>query len=40
MIKIKDISILEFLNEEDYIALFENLDLELISNNISKVLVK
>lgn len=34
--KIKDISILEFLNEEDYIALFENLDLELISNNISK----
>ena len=34
--KIKDISILEFLNEEDYIALFENLDLELITNNISK----
>ncbi|RXJ67682.1 type II restriction endonuclease subunit M [Halarcobacter ebronensis] len=34
--KIKDISILEFLNEEDYIALFENLDLEFISNNISR----
>lgn len=34
--KIKDISILEFLNEEDYLALFENLDLELITNNISK----
>ncbi|DAB27622.1 MAG TPA: type II restriction endonuclease subunit M, partial [Sulfurimonas sp. UBA10385] len=34
--KIKDISILELLNEDDYIALFENLDLELISNNISK----
>ena len=34
--KIKDISIKEFKNEEDYIALFENLDLELIANNISK----
>lgn len=34
--KIKDISIAEFLNEQDYISLFENLDLELISNNISK----
>ncbi|MCV6606724.1 MAG: N-6 DNA methylase [Campylobacterales bacterium] len=34
--KLKDIGISEFLNEEDYIALFENLDLELISNNISK----
>jgi type I restriction enzyme M protein len=33
---IKDISIAEFLNENDYISLFENLDLELISNNISK----
>jgi hypothetical protein len=34
--KIKDINIAEFLNENDYISLFENLDLELISNNISK----
>lgn len=34
--KIKDINIAEFLNEDDYISLFENLDLELISNNISK----
>lgn len=34
--KIKDINITEFLNENDYISLFENLDLELISNNISK----
>jgi len=34
--KIKDINIAEFLNESDYISLFENLDLELISNNISK----
>lgn len=34
--KIKDISIKEFQNEEDYISLFENLDLELIANNISK----
>ena len=34
--KIKDISIQEFLDEEDYVSLFENLDLELIANNISK----
>ncbi len=34
--KIKDISIKEFQNEENYISLFENLDLELIANNISK----
>lgn len=34
--KITDISIKEFQNEEDYISLFENLDLELIANNISK----
>ncbi len=34
--KIEDINIAEFLNENDYISLFENLDLELISNNISK----
>ncbi len=34
--KINDISVKEFQNEEDYIALFENLDLELIANNISK----
>jgi len=34
--KVKDIAIKEFLNEEDYISLFENLDLELIANNISK----
>jgi hypothetical protein len=34
--KVKDISIREFLNEDDYISLFENLDLELIANNISK----
>lgn len=34
--KIKDISVKEFLNENDYISLFENLDLELITNNISK----
>lgn len=34
--KIKDISIKEFLNEDDYISLFENLDLELIAKNISK----
>jgi len=34
--KIQDIHIAEFLNENDYISLFENLDLELISNNISK----
>lgn len=34
--KIKDTSIQEFQNEEDYISLFENLDLELIANNISK----
>jgi len=34
--KIQDIGIEEFLNEDDYISLFENLDLELISNNISK----
>jgi type I restriction enzyme M protein len=34
--KIKDIFVNEFQNEEDYLALFENLDLELISNNISK----
>lgn len=33
---IKDASIKEFLNEEDYIALFENIDLELIAANISK----
>ena len=34
--KIKDILTKEFQNEEDYISLFENLDLELIANNISK----
>jgi transcription initiation factor IIE alpha subunit len=34
--KIKDISIKEFLNEDDYISLFENLDLEMIAKNISK----
>jgi len=34
--KIKDISIKEFLNENDYISLFENLNLELIAHNISK----
>jgi len=34
--KIEDIKIFEFLNELDYIALFENLDLEQISSNISK----
>ena len=34
--EIKDLGIEEFLNENDYISLFENLDLELISNNISK----
>ncbi|CAC9606715.1 hypothetical protein [uncultured Gammaproteobacteria bacterium] len=34
--KIKNISIKEFQNEEDYISFFENLDLELIANNISK----
>jgi len=34
--EIQDIGIEEFLNENDYISLFENLDLELISNNISK----
>ncbi len=34
--KVKDMSIKEFLNEDDYISLFENLDLELIANNISK----
>lgn len=34
--KIKDISIKEFQDEENYISLFENLDLELIANNISK----
>ena len=34
--KVKDISIKEFQNEGDYISLFENLDLELIANNISK----
>lgn len=33
---IQDVNIAEFLNEIDYISLFENLDLELISNNISK----
>lgn len=33
---IKDISIKECLNEDDYISLFENLDLESIANNISK----
>jgi len=34
--KIKDINVEEFLNENDYISLFENLDLELITTNISK----
>jgi len=34
--QIKNLEIEEILNEEDYIALFENLDLELISKNISK----
>ncbi len=34
--KIIDINIGEFLNERDYISLFENLDLEKITNNISK----
>ncbi len=34
--KIKNISINEFLNEDDYISLFENLNLELIAKNISK----
>jgi hypothetical protein len=34
--RINDISIKEFQNEEDYISLFKNLDLELIANNISK----
>jgi hypothetical protein len=34
--KIIDINIEEFLNEKDYISLFENLDLEKITNNISK----
>jgi len=31
-----DINIEEFLNEKDYVSLFENLDLEKITNNISK----
>ncbi len=34
--KIENINIQEFLNENDYLSLFENLDLELITNNISK----
>jgi tRNA1(Val) A37 N6-methylase TrmN6 len=34
--KIEEQEIKEFLNESDYLSLFENLDLELISNNISK----
>ena len=34
--KIEVLNIKEFLNETDYISLFENLDLELITNNISK----
>ena len=34
--KFEDIKTAEFLNESDYIALFENLDLEQISSNISK----
>jgi type I restriction enzyme M protein len=34
--KIDDLHISEFLDENDYISLFENLDLEQISSNISK----
>ncbi len=34
--KIENINIQELLNENDYLSLFENLDLELITNNISK----
>lgn len=34
--KVEEQNIKEFLNESDYLSLFENLDLELISNNISK----
>lgn len=34
--KIDDLHISEFLDENDYISLFENLDLEHISSNISK----
>ncbi|MDA8576142.1 N-6 DNA methylase [Candidatus Marinamargulisbacteria bacterium] len=34
--KIEEQNIKEILNESDYLSLFENLDLELISNNISK----
>ena len=34
--KIINIKTKEFLNEKDYISLFENLDLEQITNNISK----
>lgn len=34
--RIEDLRITEFLNENDYLSLFENLDLEHISSNISK----
>lgn len=34
--KIKNVSIKEFLNEVEYVSLFETLDLELIAKNISK----
>jgi len=34
--RIENADIQEFLNEEDYIALFENIDLEKITNDISK----